>query len=161
MSMTRVQTQMLGAGAVVQKVCYQTGAEAHGATTTPLDDTIPQKTEGTEFLSVAITPKSATNKLKITVVVHGAVSTTANCVYALHQDSASDAIAAVSHTVAGAAYLQTVTFEHYMTAGTIVSTTFKVRIGPSSGTFTLNGASSARLLGGVSASSITIEEIKV
>jgi hypothetical protein len=52
-------------------------------------------------------------------------------------------------------------FTHYMAAGTTSATTFKVRIGAvTSGTITFNGIGSARKLGGVLASSITITEIK-
>jgi hypothetical protein len=53
---------------VVQVKNTQTGAVATGTTTIPLDDTIPQNTEGTEFMTLAITPTSSTNKLKIEVV---------------------------------------------------------------------------------------------
>ena len=46
-----------------------------GTTIIPHDNTIPQKTEGDEFLTLAITPKSALSKLKIEV--HGFWGTTA------------------------------------------------------------------------------------
>jgi hypothetical protein len=43
------------AGKVIQVVHVQDGAYASGTTTIPLDNTIPQNTEGTEFMSLAIT----------------------------------------------------------------------------------------------------------
>jgi hypothetical protein len=52
-------------GRVVQIVNSQTGAMASGNTAIPDDDTIPQITEGTEFLTLAITPQSVTNKLML------------------------------------------------------------------------------------------------
>ena len=52
----------------VQVVNTQTGAVDTGTTAMPCDDTIPQNTEGDEFMTLAITPTSATNKLKIDVV---------------------------------------------------------------------------------------------
>ena len=58
-------------GGVVQVVNTTTGAVATGTTTMPQDDTIPQNTEGDEYMTLAITPKDATNKLKIDVVWHG------------------------------------------------------------------------------------------
>lgn len=40
-----------------------------GSTTNilPIDDTIPQSSEGAEFMTVSVTPSSASNKLKVTV----------------------------------------------------------------------------------------------
>jgi hypothetical protein len=147
---------------VVQIVNTQTGAVATGSTTVPFDDTIPQNTEGDEYMTLAITPTSATNKLKIEVVFHCAVSALANVVVALFQDSTANALAAVlTSRVEAAAAPGVVTFTHYMTAGTTSATTFKVRAGPTAGTLTFNGGSGTRRFGGVMASSITITEIKV
>lgn len=150
-------------GTVVQVVNTQTGAEAHGTTTIPADDTIPQKTEGTEFMTLAVTPTDAANKLKIDVVIMSSYTVTAWTIVALFQDAGNDALAAIADFQAadgGGANSTIIAFSHYMTAGTTSSTTFKVRAGGhTAGTITFNGAGSARLLGGVMASSITITEI--
>ena len=45
--------------------------------------------------------------------------------------------------------------------GTTSSTTFKVRVGATSGTTTINGLGGARKYGGVNQSSMTISEIRV
>lgn len=150
------------AGDIVQIVNTQTGAVATGSTTIPFDDTIPQNTEGEEYMSLAITPKSATNKLKIDVVLNCACSSLAQIVVALFQDSTANALAAMTPSRIEAAGVQSsCSFSHYMAAGTTSATTFKVRAGPSSGTMTFNGSGGARRFGGVMASSITITEIKV
>ena len=47
---------------LLQTVSYQTGAVATGTTIIPFDDTIPQITEGNEFMTLAITPRSATSQ---------------------------------------------------------------------------------------------------
>jgi len=52
---------------VKQQVRYQTGEYMSGTGTIPSDDTIPQKSEGNEFMTLAITPTSATSKLVISV----------------------------------------------------------------------------------------------
>jgi hypothetical protein len=150
-------------GSVVQVVNTITGAVATGTTTMPNDDTIPQNTEGDEYMTLAITPKATANKLKITVVWNGINSAgVANMIVALFQDSTADAIAAIKQTAGGGNTMINATFVHYMAAGTTSSTTFKVRAGcASAGTTTFNGEASARLFGGKTASSITIEEIKV
>lgn len=156
-------TSGVGYGTVLQTVNYSTGEMATGTTTIPYDDTIPQNNEGTEFMTLAITPKSATNKLKITVSAWVAVSaTTTDIIAALFKDSDADALAAVSHLSASTNMRTPITFVHYMTAGSTAQMTFKVRIGGSSAsTITFNGSGGARKFGGVAASSITIEEIQV
>lgn len=157
-----VTWEKVAAGAVVQVVNFQTGAYASGTTIMPGDDTIPQNTEGTEFMSLAITPKSSTNKLRITVTCIGAPSVVLQLNHALFQDSTADAIAGAMQTPQTTNVFSTVTFSHFMTAGTTSSTTFKVRVGPgTTGTYYFNGTGGSRRLGGVLASSITIEEIKV
>ena len=139
-----------------------TGAVATGTTTTPLDDTIPQNTEGDQYMSLAITPKSATSILEITISL-GAIGSSASggaTTIALHQDTTANALAswvlqdsAQANSAAGGTY----TF--YMTSGTTSATTFKVRLGKSAAaTTTFNGLASARLYGGVCASSIVIKE---
>ncbi len=168
-------TVLLGSGAwgatpsatgnIAQVVNTQTGAVATGTTATPFDDTIPQITEGDQYMTQAITPTSATNKLKIDVVWQGANSNNSSyIIVALFQDSTANALAVASTGVssASAGLPFTITFTHYMTAGTTSATTFKVRAGcPAGATITFNGISSARLYGGVAASSITITEIQV
>ena len=148
-------------GTIAQVVNVQTGAVATGTTQINDDDTIPQITEGHEFMTLAITPASASNKLFIEVVFHGAHTATDSNTVALFQDSTAGALACVTY-VKTANWVTATNFNHYMTAGTTSATTFKVRAGNNAaGTFTMNGVSSGRTRGGVVASSITITEIEV
>ncbi len=150
-----------GSGVVVQVKNTQTGAVATGTTTIPLDDTIPQNTEGNEYMTLAITPTSATNRLKIDVVWCGASSALAAqfVTAALFQDSTANALACGLETGHFTDDNVTISFSHNMVAGTTSATTFKVRAGANgAGTTTFNGRASARLFGGVYASSITITE---
>ena len=79
-------------GHVVQVVHVQDGEVASGTTTCAYDDTIMQNTEGTEFMTLAITPTSATNKLFINVLGHFNASTTNKIMtVGLFQDSTADA----------------------------------------------------------------------
>ena len=151
------------AGKIVQVVNTQTGAVATGTTVTVLDDSIPQNTEGNEFMTLAITPTSASNKLIIQA------SATTNTSVAgrqqqmnLFQDSTASALAStlMYHETSGG--YRTNTLSHYMAAGTTSATTFKIRIGNNNtGTVTLNGISGGRALGGAFSSFITITEISV
>lgn len=144
---------------VVQVVNTQTGAMATGTTVLPLDDTIPQNTEGDEYMTRAITPKATGNKLKIDVVVVLASSAGGTLAAALFQDATANALAVAATRVDTVDSLYTISFTHYMNAGTTSATTFKVRAGNSAaGTVTFNGAGGARQYGGVISSSITITE---
>lgn len=140
---------------VVQVASYQTGASSSTSSIIPDDNTIPQNTEGAEFLSLAFTPTSATNILQIDVALVGSINNNRNLVVALFQDSTADALAATSSFLGSSGEIMTVPLRHKMTAGTTSVTTFKVRAGAGAATATLtvNGK-----FGGVSASSITITE---
>ena len=145
----------------LQIVGNQTGAVATGTTIIPFDDTIPQNTEGDQYLTQSITPKSATSTLLIEVVLLVSVASVNQVTVALFQDSNASAIAAVGNYVGTTANaMDTVVFRHRMTSGTTSATTFNVRAGLSgAGTLTVNGAGGARRYGGVAVSSINIKEI--
>ena len=147
-------------GHVIQVKNFQTGEPDTTTATIPHDNTIPQNTEGKEFMSLAITPTSSTSKLLITMTVLGSMSGASYIVAALFKDNDANALAASNTDINGASYPTTLTFSHYMEAGTTSATTFKVRVGAdSSATFTINGVSGGRKFGGVAPSSITIMEI--
>ncbi len=151
------------AGRVVQVVNTQTGAVATGTGVIPYDNTIPQITEGTNFMALSITPTSATNKLKIDVVIHLQEGTGGNTVVtaALFQNAISNALA-VSFSQNGITYPDpSISFTYYMAAGTTSPTTFSVRAGrDTAGTFTFNGVNGVGMYGGALSSSITITEIQ-
>lgn len=152
--------QSVVGGKVAQVVNTETGTEATGTTIIPLDNTVPQNTEGDQYMSLAITPKNASSILLIDIVLIAALNTNVSLIVALFQDSTANALAAAYETVPSANDIVTISFRHKMTAGTTSSTTFKVRAGPiSSATLTFNGDSATARLGGVLASSITITEV--
>jgi hypothetical protein len=146
-------------GMYVQQAYTSTGTGASGTTTIPFDNTIPQNTEGNQYMTLAITPKSTSNLLEIDVVVlctsNGATQLTA----ALFQDSTADALAAMSMYADSSGVMRTITFKHRMTAGTTSSTTFKVRMGPSTAvTAYFSQAAGAAIFNGAVVSSIHIKE---
>lgn len=159
---TRVPVSSAGTGAVVQFRSLNSTAVATGSTQIPLDDTIPQITEGDEYMTLAITPKSATNTLKIEVKAFLANETAGRVLIgALFQGSTANALAATAEfqDTANGRLLLTVT--HTMDAGTTSSTTFRFRVGAhSTGTTTFNGSGGARLFGAITKSSMVITEYK-
>ena len=150
-------------GSSIQTINTQTGAVDTTTVQMPYDDTIPQNTEGKEFMSLAITPTSATNKIRVQVVFNFANSSGASAIcLGLFQDSTANALAAVANEDSAAGIPSQMVLDYTMTAGTTSATTFKVRAGPSGAqTLTFNGSAGARKFGGVMCSSITITEIKV
>lgn len=146
---------------VLQTVTTVVTTSTTGTGTIPIDDTIPQNTEGDQYMSLAITPTSATNKLVITVSIHLANSTANSLCAALFQDSTAGALACGFATDGGGAtsVVHNIQFTYTMIAGTTSSTTFKVRGGGANATTTFNGSAGSRLFGGVLSSSIIIQEV--
>ena len=135
------------------------GAVATGTTVIPFDDTIPQNTEGDQYLSLAITPKSAAHLLRISVQVQLSHTVGGFYTVALFQNSIASAISSASTYNANANAMKQVCLVYTMTAGTISEITFNVRCGTDiAGTLTFNGAAGARRFGGVMNSFIHIEE---
>lgn len=152
----------LATGKIVQMVYTETGAVATTTTVTQRDDTIPQNTEGGEFMTLAITPTNSSNILIIESGVLCAGSAINPLIIQLHQDSTANALStSVTYALApdAATWMD---IQHMMVAGTTSSTTFKIRAGMNgAGTFTFNGRASGRLFGGTANSYIRITEYKV
>ena len=91
-----------GGGLLLQRVFFQDGAVATGTTTIPNDDTIPQQTEGTEFMTLSITPTRADSILRVYVTFNSADSTGGTTFYTcLFRDATSDAVACSPGTAGG------------------------------------------------------------
>lgn len=132
---------------------------ATGATVIPIDDTIPQNTEGDQYMTLAYTPANVSNILEIEIGASLTCSSAAVVTGALYQDTTANALAADAVSISTGGQSQQLTLKYIMAAGTTSSTTFKFRAGTGSvGTVTFNGSTGTRRYGGVSASNITIKE---
>lgn len=150
-----------GVGSLVQRVSTSSGAVATGTTALPHDDTIPQNTEGDQYLSQAITPLSTTNRLLIETTAYVSHTANTDVSIALFQDSTAGALAARACTTTVSTAPYQLHLVHEMAAGTTSSTTFKIRIGGNTGsTTTFNGQGGSRRFGGITVSNITITEVK-
>jgi hypothetical protein len=134
------------------------------ATAIPYDDTIPQNTEGVEVITVSITPTSATNRLRIEFDAgQASINNTGRVMSALFQDTTADALAATSESFGGTTYDSfSLRLSHEMAAGTTSATTFKIRVGPTSGSTAYVNSNNAgsRIFGGVAAARLRVIEIK-
>lgn len=122
-------------GAVVQSLREVVTAGSSNTTQIPVDNTIPQNTEGAQIGSgVAITPTSSANVLKIVASIFGSDNTAGAMVTsAIFQDSTANALRArTTESTGGNQFWNNVT-THFMVAATTSSTTFKQRVGPGGG----------------------------
>ena len=150
-------------GAVLQTVYTEVSTAGNGTTAIPNDDTIPQNTEGTQVITASITPSSSSNKILVTFigsVSHDATSNTF-LTAALFRDSVANAIAAeMNHNGLNTLPSQVAIVKQDSPA-TTSATTYSVRIGGTVGTtYSWNGFSSARKMGGVMPIVLILQEIK-
>jgi hypothetical protein len=148
-------------GQVVAVARTSTGAQATGTTVIPDDDTIPQNTEGDQYLSASFAPISAANRLAVTaqVIVSSSVAGGISMAAALFQNAGANAISAVTEVASAANFEVSLAINHAMLAGT--TTSFAVRAGGgSAGTTTLNGNGGSRQLGGVMNTFLEVQEMQ-
>lgn len=156
-------TALLQNGHVIQVKSTNFSAVASGTTLVPEDDTMPQITEGTEFMTQAITPLLSTSRLFITATcfVSQSLNTNNAIIGALFKDAGANALAAADQfsNVGSAGYrLQ---FSHDAASGSTSAATYRVRIGVvNASTLTFNGFGGTRRFGGISLSSLAIIEYK-
>lgn len=128
-------------------------------TAIPLDDTIPQGSEGTQIISVSYTPKYSTSTLICTFTGQVTATGADNVVAAIFNGGAN-AFAAEMVNISGANIKAAVAVVGSYAPGSTSAQTITVRVGSGSTTVRLNGTSVARLLGGASAAVLTVYEIK-
>ena len=148
-------------GRIVQTVNTQTGAVATGTTTMPQDDTIPQNSEGDEYMTLSITPKSATSTLNIEAHIFYSCTNSTRGGAGLFKDSDANALAFTSNFIKDTTSMGNMQVFYSETSGNTTARTYKIRCGilQTSGTFTFNGQSGNRKFGGTTLSTIRILEI--
>lgn len=157
-----VTSDKAGVGLVVQTLMTSYNAVATSVgSTIPNDDTIPQITEGDEFMTIAITPKSTTSVLIVEALFYGANANANDIIAALFRDSTANAIAAVGIYQATPSGGVNIKVQAKVVSGALTATTFRLRAGAgSAGTTTFNGQTGARKFGTVDKSYISVREIK-
>ncbi|WP_028742282.1 hypothetical protein [Rhizobium leguminosarum] len=135
---------------------YSTNADLNA--TIPLDDTIPQSTEGTQILSLTVTPKRTTDKLLCMFLGQGTV-TPAGALIAAMFKGAGNALDAVPVTVPTAGNSVPAALAARFVPGSTDPVTVSVRVGAGSGVARMNGNASGRLLGGAAVCTLIVKEI--
>ncbi|UZE47905.1 hypothetical protein ONR75_24015 [Rhodopseudomonas sp. P2A-2r] len=144
-------------GATIGGSRIDLGTVVTGTTLVPVDNTIPQNTEGDQVMAKAYTPQSAANLLDVKAQGIMFTSTAGQTLsLALYQDSVANALKVAALAQANTNNFSVMNLSHRQLAGLSVSTTFKVRAGQSSaGTLTFN----ASLYGGTLNSYLEISEL--
>lgn len=147
---------------IVDRAYAEYTANADISTVIPYDDTIPQNTEGTQILSVSITPKSASNRIRLRFqgeVMRDAGSS--NAMAALFIAGTANALRTTTATTSNAGFSTQLALEFEHSPGSTSAQTYTIRVGPQSGTIRMNGTGTGRLFGGSMAATLVAEEIAV
>lgn len=148
-----------GGSVVVQTVQTSTTTFTSTGTNIPVDNTIPQNTEGAELLTLAITPQNAANIIEIEFSGYGSADGATYYTVAAFVDSTADALIANNRYFTQSNITAQINLRHRLTAGSTSARTYKIRYGSSGGTAYVNGASLAgALFGGVSRAILSLTE---
>lgn len=136
-------------------------ANAALTATIPFDNSKPQITEGTEILSVSITPKAASSRIRLRFQGIGVLdAATQGFTVALFHNSTADAIAAaMTVEFANQQFPAVLEIEHV--PGATTAQTYTIRVGAQTNQCRFNGTIAATLGGGASAATLIAEEISV
>ncbi|TAL39627.1 MAG: hypothetical protein EPN97_02060 [Alphaproteobacteria bacterium] len=150
----------LPAGSIIQTVSATYASNADLTTTIPLDDTIPQITEGTEVVTVSITPTSASSMIEVSFCAFGSASAAAVLIAALFKDTGSNALQVSTMVAGGGSLPDCISLTYFENAANTSARTYRIRVGLNSGTCRLNGTLTSRMFGGAAAAYIIAREIK-
>lgn len=149
-------------GSVVDTGSSFYSTSANLTTQIPWDDTIPQVTEGTQIISVTMTAHAATNTFRIRFCGEVATSASSWVVAALFVDGAANAVSGTGvlcEETAGSG--RAIAFDYVYAPGDTAAHTISIRVGPDAAvTVRMNGAATARRLGGIMAAALTWNEVK-
>jgi hypothetical protein len=144
-------------GSIVDRAYSQYTATTGLTAVIPLDNTVPQNTEGTEILTATINVKSTTNRIRARFQGYGYMSVGGSgpsaAMFVNSEASARYAGALVFNTTSNM-----IALEHEFVPGATGNCTVRIRVGAGSGTITMNTYNGATL-GGTFISTLVLEEI--
>lgn len=157
-------TARMPVGSILQVVESKFTSRVTTTASIPVDDTIPQNTEGAEAFTLSFTPKEATSKILVEVMGWCDQNVTTYAMFALFKDSDASAFASLGlNPTAGSG--KDFSFRGSFTAGGTSSITIKLRFGitvASGATLAINGFSGGgTYFSTTDGTSIKITEIKV
>jgi hypothetical protein len=127
--------------------------------TIPVNNTIPVITQGTEIISVTITPKNTTDRLRVRFNMVGSPGAADNPIVLAFLNSTTNAIAAAAFT-ASSAFLTAYPLVTEFVPGSTSPQTIHIRVGTGSGaSLFINGNAGGQIFGGVMQTTLLVEEI--
>lgn len=161
-------TGLTGVGRVLQVAYVSTGTDITDTVGIPVDATIPQITEGTQALSLAFTPVSATSELHFEIVTHIGylLGGGGHAVTALFVVGTSDALAVADQNDTNAG-VQSVKLMHRIAPSGAGARTYTIRFGagtlggpqPNNATLNRDAGGAFAMFGGRMVSAMRIIEI--
>lgn len=150
------------AGMIIGSAYGSTSVLSSTNTIIPIDNSIPQNSEGTEIMSVAYTPKKIGSTMHVLIVASIIPSAGGVATVALFVDSASDALTCTSYNNSAASATSGPLIAKYATTtADLSSRTYKVRYGCASAAYPIYlNQGYDRTLGGIMRSSIAVYETK-
>jgi hypothetical protein len=154
----------VAAGTVVQTAYAEyTALTSTSAVFAGVIDAVPQQSSGTELLTVTISPKAATNKLRLHFNAPMTCGAASGMQVSAFRDGTANAIASSSLTAPSAAYICSMNLDVEIVAGSTAATTFKIRYGNLqtgiANNVYVNGYAGNRYLGGTQRASLQVTEI--
>lgn len=148
-------------GQVRQVIRDGTNTMATGTTTIPKDNTIPQNTEGDQYMSASIVASAEMNLIRVQHEGYYAISTAGHLMLAIFRDAGANALRANADHRGSANSTAAGRISTTVKTGSAGSTTFNLRAGlNTAGTVTFGGTAGAAEMGGVAACELVLEEIQ-
>lgn len=151
-----------GVGNVLQSLIKANTTQTSTATAIPLDNTIPQNTEGAQYDTLSITTKSAFSIIHVHFECCVSTSNQGDaCIVALFQDAIANALQArASNRATDAGLVSVVSLDYYVASpGAATTIAYKIRFGPSANTGWINRSNTSALFNATMTSFLKIEEI--
>lgn len=121
--------------------------------------TAPEKTQGTEILSVVLAASSPTAPVKVEFDAQGVHNTSnVSMVAALFVDDESFARRSSPSNPAGPGFLVPMALRYSWVPGDTLPHTYRIRVGALSGAMRLNGMATTTMFGGTMAATLFVEE---
>lgn len=149
------------AGCVIQTISATPYTANANLAAIPIDDTIPQITEGTQVCTLSISPMFADSKIRLVFNGFASGSVQSSIVASVFRNSVTNALKTTSILIA-AGLRGELNIDWIDSPATTSATTYSVRVGGTSGAvIRMNGTSVSRLFGGNAAATLIAQEIKV
>ena len=148
-------------GVLVKSGATQSNTASSTTNTFPNDDTIPQITEGEEFITLAYTPDNASNTLEIDFLGYfSRLSSATTITVALFVDSTTDALASVNHEIPTNPIQSVVAIplRFRVSAGSTSARTYRIRYGGNTSTTYVNQSNNGSNNGDNLYSTLTVRE---